>query len=243
MASSRRLAVPAYYEIASDLRREIEAGELRPGDLIPSEAQLCDAYNVSRMTVRQGLNLLSEAGYIQSVPGKGSYVSSPEFGRMNLEVHHHEMPGGRSFTVSDFEVQITAADEAMADRLDLQVGGRVRELHRVLSDDGMPVGFERTYLPWAGTRVPRQDEIEMPFAELASKTGDLPFVMVRADVVAGVPDAEETAALGLKDPAFGLILEQTVVDADEEVVGFARTCYHPDRFAFRAEYNPFYKQF
>ena len=64
--------MPAYFQIADDLSIEIEAGSLRPGDLIPSESQLCERYGISRMTVRQGLNLLSDAGYIHSVAGKGS---------------------------------------------------------------------------------------------------------------------------------------------------------------------------
>lgn len=240
----KRLAVPAYYEIATDLRRDIESGHLRPGDVIPSEAQLCASYSVSRMTVRQGLNMLSEAGYIHSVPGKGSFVASPEFDRLTIEVRQGELPDGREVGVADVDVQIRPATAELADRLGIDKGSRVRQLSRILAtDDEIPVGYERTFLPWAGTRVARQDELELPFAELVSRMGGRPFVTVQADLGAGRPDPAEAEVLNMSPHPFALYLEQTVFSPEEEVLGWGRTCFHPDRYAFRGEFNPFFKRF
>ena len=66
--------VPYYVQLAGILRERITAGDFAPGQALPSEAALMRTYSVSRGTVRQALGLLRRAGYIQTVPVRGSRV-------------------------------------------------------------------------------------------------------------------------------------------------------------------------
>ncbi|HEX2300907.1 MAG TPA: GntR family transcriptional regulator, partial [Pseudonocardiaceae bacterium] len=68
--------LPAYRRIAADLQRAIAAGELAPGDLVPSEAMLTREYGVSRGTVRQALSVLVSQGLVRAVHGKGRFVQT-----------------------------------------------------------------------------------------------------------------------------------------------------------------------
>ena len=72
--SGSRSAEPSYRLIATDLRAKIESGELAPGDLLPSEAELTSQYGVSRGTTRQAFLELQAAGLIDAVQGKGRFV-------------------------------------------------------------------------------------------------------------------------------------------------------------------------
>src|SRR3954468_22506476 len=63
-----------YADLADDLRRRIGSGELRPGRLLPSEAQLASDHDVSRVTVRKALAQLRDAGLVASRQGFGWYV-------------------------------------------------------------------------------------------------------------------------------------------------------------------------
>jgi DNA-binding GntR family transcriptional regulator len=74
--SGPRSAEPSYRLIASDLRTKIEGGELLPGDLLPSEAELSSQYGVSRGTTRQAFLELQAAGLIDAVQGKGRFVKA-----------------------------------------------------------------------------------------------------------------------------------------------------------------------
>lgn len=67
-------AVPQYRSMAAALRQMIEAGELRPGDALPSEAALAQQYGVARGTARHALAELEGAGLVDSIHGKGRYV-------------------------------------------------------------------------------------------------------------------------------------------------------------------------
>ncbi len=64
-----------YADLADDLRRRIASGELRPGRLLPSEAQLASDHDVSRVTVRKALAQLRDAGLVASRQGFGWYVA------------------------------------------------------------------------------------------------------------------------------------------------------------------------
>lgn len=66
--------IPLYYQIYSTLLRQIEAGELKPGDMLPTETSLIVEYNVSRATVRQAILDLARNGYVVREKSKGTFV-------------------------------------------------------------------------------------------------------------------------------------------------------------------------
>jgi GntR family transcriptional regulator len=57
---------PAYVQLANLLRRQIVDGVFRPGDQLPSVAQLCRRYGISPMTVRRSINLLADQGVVST---------------------------------------------------------------------------------------------------------------------------------------------------------------------------------
>jgi DNA-binding GntR family transcriptional regulator len=68
--------LPAYRRIAADLQWAITAGELTPGDPLPSEATLTREYRVSWGTARLALALLASLGLVRAVHGKGRFVQA-----------------------------------------------------------------------------------------------------------------------------------------------------------------------
>lgn len=65
---------PLYRQVADELRDAIETGTLRPGQLLPTEANLADGFGVSVDVVRAGLGVLRGEGLIVTERGKGSRV-------------------------------------------------------------------------------------------------------------------------------------------------------------------------
>ena len=70
---------PAYQILADDLRAQITSGQLRPGDRLPTEPELCQRSGVSRSTVREALRLLASQHLIVTTRGVtgGSFVARP----------------------------------------------------------------------------------------------------------------------------------------------------------------------
>lgn len=72
---------PLYDQLISFIKNDINAGVLSTGDLLPSETEFCDRYNISRSTVRQAFTALEEQGLVVRKRGKGSFVSRPKVKR------------------------------------------------------------------------------------------------------------------------------------------------------------------
>lgn len=70
--------VALYVQLANCLSDAIYQGEYKPGDKLPSENSLCKQYGVSRITVRQALNLLIQQNLAFAVHGKGTFVKAPD---------------------------------------------------------------------------------------------------------------------------------------------------------------------
>jgi GntR family transcriptional regulator len=68
-------AVPLYQQLADLLTGQIERGELRPGQPLPSELHLQQTYGVSRGTVRMAMRALREQGLITTIQARGSFVA------------------------------------------------------------------------------------------------------------------------------------------------------------------------
>ena len=64
-----------YLRIAADIRRRIEADELKPGEPVPSITALCQEWGVARETAAHALQVLEAEGLVRRYPGRGYYVT------------------------------------------------------------------------------------------------------------------------------------------------------------------------
>ncbi len=140
-SSAQTARTPLARQIAEDLRRRIVAGEFSPGSRLPSEADLCEHYRVSRVTVRTAAKSLESQGLVDIRHGSGMFVV--DFGgqiRSGLQ----EL---RSITETIEELGLNAkvrrvsltrrqADENECARLDLNDDDEIVAVHReILADD------------------------------------------------------------------------------------------------------------
>jgi DNA-binding GntR family transcriptional regulator len=148
-----------YEEIADDLRRRVEAGEFAER-LLPSEADLCAAYDASRITVRKALEVLREDGLVGARRGVGWYVAADPLrqtlGRLGtIEAQLAEAGIASSRKVLDFGFVTAPA------RVRRVLGvRRVLEVRRLTLADGKP--FARVTV-WCSEHLGRHlslDDVE-----------------------------------------------------------------------------------
>ena len=70
--------IPYYIQLIEMLKEKINQDELKPGDQIPSEPELCEMYGISRTVVRQALKEMEYEGLIYRRKGKGTFVAEPK---------------------------------------------------------------------------------------------------------------------------------------------------------------------
>jgi GntR family transcriptional regulator len=150
MASHERAAVdlpsrfvPRYYEIEQALRARIEM--LKPGDTLPSDAELCAEFGVSRMTARNAMARLAAEGIVQRIPGRGTFVAERPVHRQagSLISFTDEMRRrGKRPTSQLLERELRDATPEERERLQLRDGSQVVLLRRLRLADDEPVCVE-----------------------------------------------------------------------------------------------------
>lgn len=71
---NKGLPIPLYYQLKESLKKRIVSKEWKPGTKIPTESEICEMYDVSRVTVRKALEELQLDGYLDKKQGKGTFV-------------------------------------------------------------------------------------------------------------------------------------------------------------------------
>jgi GntR family mannosyl-D-glycerate transport/metabolism transcriptional repressor len=141
---------PMYRQIADAIRLQVENGELKAGDALPTESALQAQFAVSRVTVRQALKQLTEQQIIESIQGSGSYVKEE---KVNYDIYQltslYEKLADRNVeTHSEVQIfEVAKADDILAAHLQLAVDDKVWHVKRVRFIKQKPVTLEETWMP------------------------------------------------------------------------------------------------
>ncbi|RSS44519.1 GntR family transcriptional regulator [Streptomyces sp. WAC07061] len=155
-------AVPRYLQIAEDIVQQVRAGVLKPGDQVPSEAEMVERYGVSGGTVRKAMLEIRASGLVDTRHGKGSYVKDrpPVRHRSSDRFRRSLRQGGKAAYLAESEqsgatarvsivyIGPVEAPEVIAQRLGVDVGTQVLARRRLYFRNGTPVETATSYLPW-----------------------------------------------------------------------------------------------
>lgn len=204
-----------YRQIADAVRAAIGTGDLVPGRLLPSEAELSARHGASRVTVRRALELLREEGLVDSRQGFGWFVAASPvrqvLGRLGTIEEQMAASGLRpERRVLDFAFVSPPA------RVRQLLGtDQVLQVRRVNLADGEPFARVTVWCPAElAVDVSRADVERSPFYEL------LPVSLAAATQTIGAAAASASDAAVLRIPAGSPVLrcERVTSDADGRVV-------------------------
>lgn len=232
--------VPAYYRLAEDLKAKIDGGELKPGDMIPSTTRLARQYGVSHMTVRHGLELLAKDGYIESIQGKGSFVTAPRMDTLILNFSEESIFGKNpGFGVQLKELEIIPADAKIAHKLGVKKGNRVLKIRRILSDEKGPVALDYRFLPYVkGTPLLEKEIAYAAFPDLVARHTELVTAKNVLEVSPCILTKEDAELLDTKAGLPALCIEQIIYAAGDRPLGWSKMICRGDRFTLKAVSRP-----
>lgn len=141
---------PLYYQIVESITQLIEDGQLRNGDLLPSETEFCRILAVSRLTIRQAFDRLEHSGLIKRQHGVGTFVAyKPSTaitpGRLSFTNKMKQL--GKTVRSRVLSIEHIAANEEIAAQLRIQTGQDVIRLVRLRYADDEPMMVEHSFLP------------------------------------------------------------------------------------------------
>lgn len=141
---------PMYRVIYDDIVDRIRSSELQPGEQLPSETLLAKQYGVSRMTVRQAMELLGSDEFVLRKQGSGTYVrtSSRQGRRLNrLRSFAGELAAsGEPVSSTTVRSEVASAPAEVAEALQIQTGDAVSRLTRVRRVGGRPAALQDAWI-------------------------------------------------------------------------------------------------
>ncbi|WP_345595945.1 GntR family transcriptional regulator [Streptomyces marokkonensis] len=224
--TSRRLVV------ADDLRRQITAGHIRPGDQLPSETALADRYKVSTATLRSALAVLQGEGLVEKIHGKGNFVRRP--------LRKITYVGGWGTldprTAADADLRVTVRTTAIHARghltalLRVADGSPLTEVLRLSYEGESPHSLARIYVPQDLTpTTARGDRPSGTWVEAGFFVPDPPPAEVRETVSARLPTPDEAATLRISTAVAVLAITRVAADTLGRVVEAALLVFPGDR--------------
>lgn len=229
---------PLYSQLRELVRHQIEQGDLRPGEMLPTEKSFEEKYGLSRIMIRQALSRLVQEGYITRTRGKGSFVThaplqDKRLDRLGAFLQDLEQEG-HTVRCKLLEIQRVRADSKLASQLCVPEGALLVRVPRLAFVDDVPTCLSTAF--WAEQYAPRVLE-----EELASYISFFPYLekhhglyLEYADkTLQAVPATKDEAAiLKIKAGAPALLAETLSFNTQHEPRLLIKSVYRGDRYSY-----------
>ncbi|MEZ0242359.1 MAG: GntR family transcriptional regulator [Sphingomonas sp.] len=228
---------PLYLQLQKGLREAIENRVVKADAAIPTERDLAEEFDISRITVRKAIDGLVSEGLLARRQGAGTFVMAPRveksFSRLTSFSEDMISRGRRphSVWVSKSEGAVTP-EEALS--LGLSPGTSVYRFHRIRYADDLPMALEYSTVP--GYCLASPDSVGPSLYEALEAAGHLP-VRALQRLRAINFSAEQAEALGVTSGDAGLFIERRGFLVDGRTAEFTQSYYRGDAYDVVAELN------
>ncbi|SFA91389.1 GntR family transcriptional regulator [Amycolatopsis marina] len=247
----RTSGLPAFRQVAADLRAKIASGEYEPGDRLPSERELVESYGVSRPTIRDAVNVLRSEGIVVAEHGRGVFVRRParirRLARSRLSRQARESGQGafladaatEGFTPSSsVKVGFEPASERVAQLLQIEPGDEVTVRDRVMRADGAVVQLAVSRLPRTLTRHTAIEQVDTGHGGTYARLEEAGhrIASFAEHVGARMPEPQEASALQLGSGVPVITVTRLAVTAERTPLEINDIVLPADRYELAYEW-------
>lgn len=232
--------LPLYCQLKAELERRIASGAWKAGARVPSERELCVAYDISRITVRQAIAELVVEGRLTRQQGRGTFVAQPRIQQhltaltgFSQDIQARgQRPGSRVIRIE--RVRPTAAARRALGLDELTAGAIL--LARLRTADGEPMAVETAYLPadrCEAVLTARLDSQSL-YELLGRECGIVP-TRAEQQIVATACPATEARLLGVRPGSPALRITRTTYSKDGQPFEYVESYYRGDIYVFHVD--------
>lgn len=215
----------------------IKSGRLKIGDLLPSEREIAEEYDISRMTVRQATNNLVTQGLIYRERGKGSFVSDNKFEQdlSGLTSFNEDMvQQGRKPSSRLMGIEKITDNSLVAAALNIDIKENIYKFKRIRKADNEPIALETVFTPEKLVGSLNYDDISISFYNFLEKKLNLEIEYGIQTIEASLANEEEIKYLNIKEGDPVLLMRRTSFLRDKEntPIEYVKSVYRADKYKF-----------
>lgn len=223
--------------IRDGLSAQIAAGNLRPGQQLPTESELCEQFAAGRHSVRRAVQALAIEGKLRVLQGRGTFVETAPMIRYAIgrRTRFSQNLSDQGFSPSGEHLgaETIPAPDRQAEAMGLAPGAPVHRLSRRGLADGVPINLGLSWHP--AERLPDFIKLRlegMGVTEAYATCGIADYFRKRTEIFARRPDRDEARLLMQHPDQPVLVVVKTDVTADGQVIGYSEAVWSADRVRF-----------
>lgn len=234
-----------YVQIFSIIKEKIEQHEWSNNTQIPTEDELCRAYDVSKATVRMAISELVRTGYLKKQQGKGTFVTSalPDLGitmktRLTEDMFGEGVKAKKEVVERGFRVPSgeLRAVLRLTDELDERGNLYYILCQRVV--DGEPAYLEESFVPLAVfPGIEYADVCGKPFYDLIQEKGIRKIFKVVQTIEVSEVKGEAAPLLRVREGTPALLLHRLLIGADARPVAYTRLIGIGKKYKIQTEFE------
>ncbi|MDF2484669.1 MAG: yvoA [Herbinix sp.] len=228
-------SLPRYMQVMNYYIPLIKSGKLKEGEKMPTEEEICELFNISRITVRRALDGLQQDGYIYKQQGKGSFVMMKKTGfQLNhLKGFTEEMKTlGKVPSSEIITFDIVTPKEKVAEVLNIDKSQKIYLLERLRLADGVPIAIERVHLPFYRFPTLRNANLKDSLYEILQYQFGCESYKGVQEIHAGLASEEEAKLLQIAPSCAVLHINRTTYEQDGAAYEYVESTYRGDQYQF-----------
>ncbi len=229
----RENSMPLYLQMVERIRSQILSGELKAHEQIMTEKELSEQYGVSRITVRNALDVLTEEGLLIRKRGKGTFVAGKRMTRslntlmsFTQSCEQQDIRPGARFLAADI-IDATPEDIRV---LDLQGDDKVLRIKRIRCADDAPVLIEENHFPRRYAYLLSEDLSGSLYETLKRHGVNMHMGTMRMAV--DYASREDANTLEVKENDALLLIHDVGYDAEGNAVYRGKRVINTERYSF-----------
>ena len=225
--------IPLYFQLKEQIKQNILNGEYKEGDLIPSEREFSNHYELSSTTIRRALNDLVQENFLERKAGKGTFVRRRKVKRdlrkvLGFTKNMTEM--GLAPTTKVLSQKVVASNAFARDRLRLKKGDKVVRLERLRLADDVPMMLETRYIRTdLCPNIEKEELSSSLWRTFEEKYGLKPNRHSQGMKIATI-SGNAAVHLTLNDNSFVFMIRGVTYVQDNEPIECEESLYRSDRY-------------
>jgi GntR family transcriptional regulator len=207
-----------YLDIVNDIKGKIEKGILKPGDLLPSENEMSETFDVSRTTLRKSLALLVNEKYIYTIPGKGNYVCEPSSNQYQFYFDEIDSLKGEVEEVKLVSVGVITPGRKLMQHLKIGSFEKVIKIQKSVHIKDEVIQYSTIFLPYQKGNPIVEDVINFANFHGIMKKGEMQFQhkkILNIDIVN--PPFEVRDCMKIDNDESCFLVSQNIISMEDDM--------------------------
>ncbi|KGA97666.1 GntR family transcriptional regulator [Alkalihalobacillus alcalophilus ATCC 27647 = CGMCC 1.3604] len=228
-----------HIRVKDEIKQAIKSGEYRINTKLPTEADFCELFDVSRTTVRTALNQLHVEGYVYKIQGSGTYVADNKVKQSlsaTVENFNTQLQSqGKNPAIKVINLLVVPSDEFISHSLRIDNGSPVNKLERIRYADETPIQYEVAYLPWNQTPGLDRDACEDSLYSLLRNQYELKIKKTVEQIEIMLADSFIAQMLEIEEGSPCFMIETEAFLEGGQIIEYSKAYFRGDKANFIIE--------